>query len=209
MPKASAFGRMRRVRARDLTPEGIEFAPHGELWVTLQQNNAIAVILVDKQRMKIKRLISLGAKDHSLNGNGLDASDMDGEIKIRPTGPFSASTRRDEIDRFTSATEPISKPTSSSPISGDPTDIPVNGVLADETMHGRSWQRCGKMGSRSKRLPKRQGFGTGEELGKAAGSLVLRATPTTTAIRTCSTLTVPARSQSWTTRVTSCSTSRR
>jgi len=44
--------------------------------VTLQENNAVAVI--DIQRGTVVRLLPLGLKNHSLPGNGLDAGDRDG-----------------------------------------------------------------------------------------------------------------------------------
>ena len=64
--------------AQDLEPEYITVAENGEkAWVTLQENNAIAILdLVDNQ---FEKVVGLGAKDHSLDGNGLDASDRDGE----------------------------------------------------------------------------------------------------------------------------------
>jgi hypothetical protein len=48
--------------------------------VTLQENNAIAILDVEKG--VFTRLVGLGFKDHSLSGNNLDASDRDGGINI-------------------------------------------------------------------------------------------------------------------------------
>ena len=67
--------------AQDLEPEYIAPSKDGKTaFVTLQENNAIAII--DVERAKVKRIKSLGYKWHVLPGNGLDASDKDGEINI-------------------------------------------------------------------------------------------------------------------------------
>jgi DNA-binding beta-propeller fold protein YncE len=50
-------------------------------YVTLQENNAIAVIDIDSKR--VLRLMGLGFKDHSKQGAGIDASDRDDKIDIR------------------------------------------------------------------------------------------------------------------------------
>ncbi len=69
--------------AQDLEPEYIAVSDDSSTaWVTLQENNAIAV--VDIASATVTSLIPLGAKDHSLPGFGLDASDQDGGINIRP-----------------------------------------------------------------------------------------------------------------------------
>ncbi len=63
--------------AQDLEPEYITVAPDGRTaYVTLQENNAIAV--VDIASARVTALRPLGFKDHSLAGMGLDASDEDG-----------------------------------------------------------------------------------------------------------------------------------
>lgn len=62
--------------AQDLEPEYISVSHDSKTaWVTLQENNAIAILDIEKG--KFTRLIGLGFKDHSLFGNGLDASDQD------------------------------------------------------------------------------------------------------------------------------------
>lgn len=67
--------------AQDLEPEYIAVSPDGRTaWVTLQENNALAVI--DLVRKEIVRLVPLGYKDHNLPGAGLDPSDKDGAIRI-------------------------------------------------------------------------------------------------------------------------------
>jgi hypothetical protein len=69
--------------AQDLEPEYIAVsADSTTAWVTLQENNALAI--VDIASGVVTDLIGLGFKDHSLPGFGLDASDQDGGINIRP-----------------------------------------------------------------------------------------------------------------------------
>jgi hypothetical protein len=63
--------------ARDIEPEYIAVSVDGATaWVTLQENNAIAVI--DVATARVTALKPLGTKNHSLPGMGLDASDEDG-----------------------------------------------------------------------------------------------------------------------------------
>jgi len=69
--------------AQDLEPEALAIAPDGRrAWVSLQRNNAMAVVDIPDRR--IADIFALGSKDHSVPGSGLDASDADGEINIRP-----------------------------------------------------------------------------------------------------------------------------
>ena len=68
--------------AQDLEPEYIAVAPNSRTaWVTLQENNALAV--VDVRRAEVTDLLPLGSKDHAAEGNGLDASDKDDAINIQ------------------------------------------------------------------------------------------------------------------------------
>ena len=69
--------------AQDLEPEYISFSGDGtKAWVTLQENNAIAI--VDIATATVESIRPLGVKDHSLSGNGFDASDRDlGAINIQ------------------------------------------------------------------------------------------------------------------------------
>jgi 2',3'-cyclic-nucleotide 2'-phosphodiesterase/3'-nucleotidase/5'-nucleotidase len=65
----------------DLEPEHIAVSSDSRTaWVTLQENNALATI--DVERARVIRLRSLGVKDHSLEGSGFDASDRDGAVRI-------------------------------------------------------------------------------------------------------------------------------
>ena len=72
--------------AQDLEPEYITVSDDSRTaWVALQENNALAV--VDIKRAKVSDILPLGFKDHSLYGNGLDASDREvskdeGDINI-------------------------------------------------------------------------------------------------------------------------------
>jgi DNA-binding beta-propeller fold protein YncE len=67
--------------AQDLEPEYIAVSPDSKTaWVTLQENNAIAVL--DIEHARFTKVVGLGFKDHSLPGNGLDASDRDNAINI-------------------------------------------------------------------------------------------------------------------------------
>ncbi len=67
--------------AQDLEPEYITVsADNKTAWVSLQENNAIAII--DLVSGKVTDIKSLGLKDFSKPGNGLDPSDRDGGIKI-------------------------------------------------------------------------------------------------------------------------------
>lgn len=67
--------------AQDLEPEYITISADSKTaWVTCQENNAIATI--DIRGARVTKLTGLGFKDHSLPGNGLDASDQDGGINI-------------------------------------------------------------------------------------------------------------------------------
>ncbi|HEY9736769.1 MAG TPA: choice-of-anchor I family protein, partial [Trichocoleus sp.] len=68
--------------AADFEPEYIAVSPDGaQAFVTLQENNAVAV--VDIASAQVLNVLPLGAKNHSLAGNSLDASDRDGAINLR------------------------------------------------------------------------------------------------------------------------------
>jgi hypothetical protein len=68
--------------AQDMEPEYIALSADGKTaYVTLQENNALAI--VDVATAKVTSIKPLGYKDHSLAGNGLDASDRDNAINIK------------------------------------------------------------------------------------------------------------------------------
>jgi DNA-binding beta-propeller fold protein YncE len=63
--------------AQDLEPEYIAISDDNRFaWVTLQENNAIAI--VDIERARVTDIRPLGYKDHSLPGMGMDVSNEDG-----------------------------------------------------------------------------------------------------------------------------------
>ncbi len=85
--------------AEDVEPEYIAFSGDGtKAWVTLQENNAVAV--VDIASATVEAILPLGFKDHSLPGNGLDASDRDGGINIQ-NWPIFGMYMPDSIASFT------------------------------------------------------------------------------------------------------------
>ncbi|AIE73701.1 MULTISPECIES: choice-of-anchor I family protein [unclassified Synechocystis] len=85
--------------AEDVEPEYIAFSGDGtKAWVTLQENNAVAVI--DIATATVEVILPLGFKDHSLPGNGLDASDRDGGINIQ-NWPIFGMYMPDSIASFT------------------------------------------------------------------------------------------------------------
>src|SRR5262245_39493258 len=64
--------------AQDLEPEYIAVSHDSRTaWVSLQENNALGIL--DLTTKKFTRIVGLGFKDHSLAGQGLDASDRDGQ----------------------------------------------------------------------------------------------------------------------------------
>jgi DNA-binding beta-propeller fold protein YncE len=67
--------------AQDLEPEYITVSRDSRFaWVSLQEANALA--LIDIRKGRVKDLLPLGTKDHSLVENGLDASNKDKAINI-------------------------------------------------------------------------------------------------------------------------------
>ncbi|WP_330173884.1 choice-of-anchor I family protein [Streptomyces sp. NBC_01498] len=84
--------------SQDIEPEYAAVSADGRTaWVTLQENNALAV--VDLRRAEVEKIVPLGEKDHSKRGNGLDASDKDG-VNIR-TWPVKGLYKPDGIHAFT------------------------------------------------------------------------------------------------------------
>lgn len=69
--------------AQHFEPEFITVSSDSKLaYVSLQENNALGVLdLATKQVTEIR---SFGYKDHSLTGNGIDASDKDNAVDIKP-----------------------------------------------------------------------------------------------------------------------------
>jgi DNA-binding beta-propeller fold protein YncE len=72
--------------AQDLEPEYIAISEDSKTaYVTLQENNAIAV--VDIATAKVLDVRGLGFKDHNVAGMGLDASDEDGGVNTNAGTP--------------------------------------------------------------------------------------------------------------------------
>ena len=86
--------------AQDLEPEYITVSDDSRLaWVSLQENNAIAAI--DVQNGALLGIFGLGFKDHSLPGNGMDASNDDDTINIT-TWPTLGMYQPDAIANYRS-----------------------------------------------------------------------------------------------------------
>ena len=85
--------------AQDLEPEFITVDSHSQTaYVTLQENNAIAVVDIDSAT--VTDILPLGFKDHSIPGNALDASNEDGGINI-DNEPVFGMFQPDGIDAYT------------------------------------------------------------------------------------------------------------
>lgn len=96
-PLVRLFGPAATV-GQDLEPEYIAVsADSTTAWVTLQENNAVAVI--DLASATVSAIAPLGLKDHSLARNSLDASNRDGAIRIT-TWPVHGMFLPDAIASF-------------------------------------------------------------------------------------------------------------
>jgi 2',3'-cyclic-nucleotide 2'-phosphodiesterase / 3'-nucleotidase / 5'-nucleotidase len=85
---------------QDLEPEYITVSDDSRhAWVSLQENNAIA--LLDVQRARFRWVRGLGLKDHGISANGLDASDKDGLINIQ-SWPVFGMYQPDAVAAFRS-----------------------------------------------------------------------------------------------------------
>ncbi|UOX32644.1 choice-of-anchor I family protein [Flavobacterium sediminilitoris] len=85
--------------SKDVEPEYITIADDGlTAWVTLQENNALAIInLVTNE---ITDIIPLGLKDHAISGNELDTSDQFGTI-FMSNWPIKGMYMPDAIANYT------------------------------------------------------------------------------------------------------------
>lgn len=83
--------------AEDLEPEYITVAGD-RAYVTLQENNSIAEL--DLVTNSVVAISALALTDHSLPGNGLDASDRDGGVSIR-NWPIYGAPLPDAIASYT------------------------------------------------------------------------------------------------------------
>lgn len=84
--------------SRNLEPEYIALSPT-KAYAALQEANAVAE--VDLATATVTAIRPLGFKDHSLAGNGLDASDKDGEINIRSFPGLKGAYMPDGINSYT------------------------------------------------------------------------------------------------------------
>lgn len=84
--------------AAGIEPEYVTVADDATAYVTLQENNAIAV--VDLAAGEIADLLPLGFKDHLAEGNELDASDKDGAAGLA-SWPVQGMYLPDSIDTYT------------------------------------------------------------------------------------------------------------
>jgi len=81
VPPGVRIGKPGALASTDFEPEFLTIsADSTTAWVTLQENNAIAV--VDIASAQVTRVFSAGTSDHSAAGHGIDASDRDGAIRI-------------------------------------------------------------------------------------------------------------------------------
>ena len=84
--------------AQDIEPEYIVVSDDSRLaWVTLQENNALAIL--DIANAEVIKLRSFGLKDHRQPENALDVSNRDDEINIT-TWPVYGMYQPDTIAAF-------------------------------------------------------------------------------------------------------------
>jgi hypothetical protein len=84
--------------SQDVEPEHIAISADSErAWVTLQENNALAIVDIDSAT--VLDVVGLGYKDHSQPGNGFDASDDDDAIHIA-SWPVQSLYQPDEVVAF-------------------------------------------------------------------------------------------------------------
>ena len=83
--------------AQDMEPEyAAVSADSSTAWVTLQENNAVAIVDLVNNTLEVK---ALGFKDHSLAGNELDVSDRDDAINLQ-NWPIYGMYMPDSISSF-------------------------------------------------------------------------------------------------------------
>ena len=89
--------------AEDLEPEFVTVTSDGtQAVVVLQENNAMAIVDLTGEVPVISDLFPLGFKDHSLEGNGFDASNRDGILgDIRPHPEVLGMYMPDGITTYT------------------------------------------------------------------------------------------------------------
>lgn len=85
-----------------IEPEYVTIADDATAYVTLQENNAIAV--VDLDAGEVTDILPLGFKDHLAEGNELDASDKDGAADLA-AWPVQGMYLPDSIDSYSAGGE--------------------------------------------------------------------------------------------------------
>lgn len=84
--------------AEDLEPEYIAVTPDSRLaYINMQENNAAAIL--DLATMELTNIFPFGFKDHSMEEQGLDASDRDGVVNIK-TWPVMGMYQPDAIAAY-------------------------------------------------------------------------------------------------------------
>ncbi|WP_321531358.1 choice-of-anchor I family protein [uncultured Desulfuromonas sp.] len=85
--------------AQDLEPEYITISGDSTTaYVSLQENNAIAVITL--ATATVEKIYGLSAKNHAIEGNGLDASNKDDSINIQTYNHLSGLPMPDTVANF-------------------------------------------------------------------------------------------------------------
>ena len=89
-----------KTASQDLEPEYIALSKDGsKAFVTLQENNTLAIIDLN-DTSKAPTLISLGSKDHSLPGQGIDGSDKDGVNQVNTFNELRGLYQPDAIASY-------------------------------------------------------------------------------------------------------------
>ncbi len=85
--------------AADLEPEYVAVSPDGNTaYVSLQEANALAI--VDLTNQNVTEIVPLGLKDHSVPGQGIDASDKDGVNQVNVFERVFGMYMPDAIDAY-------------------------------------------------------------------------------------------------------------
>ena len=133
--------------SQDLEPEYIALSKDGsKAYVTLQENNSLAIIDLN-DTSKTPTLVPLGTKDHSLSGQGIDASDKDGIDQINTFKKLAGMYQPDAIasyniggkDFLVTANEGDARDedTRISKLTLDPTIFPNAAALQENDVLGR------------------------------------------------------------------------
>tara|TARA_R110002110_G_scaffold186258_4_gene393319 strand:- start:284 stop:1834 length:1551 start_codon:yes stop_codon:yes gene_type:complete len=86
--------------SQDLEPEYIAISPDGtKAYVTLQENNALAIVDISGAVPTVTDVVPLGYKDHGVPGQGIDPSDRD-PIEIKTLSNVLGMYQPDAIASF-------------------------------------------------------------------------------------------------------------